>query len=123
MKISTLKLPAAACFFALAFGGLVFAGVDAQPWRTGQVVAAGMSGHGPDAGGGNSRARGWDLWWTYCVSEGKQSYSAVSRRSPSQMGIAVQGPVRFYVTRDYMYILNSQGKRQTLRLANSKGCR
>lgn len=123
MKIRTLKFFAAANFFTLMVSGIVFAGVDAQQWRTGQVLAADMSGYGPDPGGKSLRARSYDLWWTYCISEGKQSYTAVSRKSPPKMGIAVQGQVKFFVNRDHLYILNSQGKRQTLRLANSRGCR
>ena len=121
MKTGILSIAAAALCFAVVSG--VAANAATEQWLTGTLVAADLSGHGPDPAGRTALARSWDMWWNYCLAAGGRSYSAVGRISPAGMGLTIHGPVRFLVERDRIIIQGRTGKRHTLRRANMDGCR
>lgn len=86
-----------------------------QP-QIGRVLAAGISGYGSRPDTRSNRIRKGDTWWTYCVSAQDQVYSVVSREGPARTGLKVGNQVRFQVDRNQVYVLDTRGKRHSLRI-------
>jgi hypothetical protein len=97
----------------LSVAGLLPAKAPKQPWQSGQVTAAGLSGHGSSKGKG---ASGQDIWWNYCISAEELSYSVVSRESPQKTGMTLNGPVKFQENKNRISIQNPKGKPVEMRL-------
>ena len=86
---------------------------SARPWQTGRLVAVEINGQHSLSRSGRSRR---DIWWTYTLSTRDQTYFAVSRESPSRIGVAVNSPVRLSAEKDRIYLLDPQGKQHILRI-------
>jgi hypothetical protein len=97
----------------LSVTGLLPAKVPIRPWQSGQVTAAGLSGHGSSNGKG---ASGQDIWWNYCISAEELSYSVVSRESPQKTGMTLNSPVKFQENKNRISIQNPKGKPVEMRL-------
>jgi hypothetical protein len=91
-----------------------------RQWQTGRLDAAEISGHGSGSqtrAPSNSRSRSGtssqsrrDIWWTYRIISGDQTYSAVSRESPAKSGLAVNSLIRFSVEKGKIYISGKNGQ-------------
>ncbi len=100
--------------------------VAKRQWRDGLVLAADLSGHGPSPGSSDKRGRTADVWWTYCISTDKITYTAVLRASPSRAGLKVNSTVRLSATKDRIYVVNRRGEQYVLwirRLDEGNSCR
>ncbi len=65
---------------------------------------------------GETQYRRKDLWWEYSIRTGGQTYVGVLRSSPGRCGLQVNIPVKFFVSRDRLYLLNPKGNRFELRI-------
>lgn len=87
--------------------------MSAKAWQTGRLVAVEISGQHSVSKTGRSRR---DIWWTYTLRTKDRTYAAVSRESPTRIGVAVDDQVRFSVETDRIYLLDPRGKEHILRL-------
>ena len=109
MKIKYIKI-GAALLFMIAGAGLLCTYAANISWKSGHVVSASISGHGPADRSTSAGDRRKDLWWNYCISSKDQAYSVLSRENPSRSGLKVGGLVRFYEKRNQLFIHNAAGK-------------
>jgi hypothetical protein len=118
----------AAGIMLLFFNFALVAAQKEYNWNSGQLLAAQMSGHGSSSAGKsaakaiNKRA---DIWWTYCISDGVQTYSAVSRETPAQIGLERNTPVKFVANKSRLTVLDAEGERHDLiilRVNKGKDC-
>ncbi len=128
MKLSVVgSVALAILLLALIFNVPSWAAVSKRQWQDGCVLAADLSGHGSNPGTHSSKGgHRPDIWWTYCITTKKKSYTAVMRAGPSQAGLKVNSAVRFSVTKDRIYIRNSRGEEYIMRirrLDEGKSCR
>jgi hypothetical protein len=89
-------------------------------WIVGRLVSAEIAGHGPEA---NSKTKatsiGSDIWWAYCISAGDITYLAVTRESPSRIGIELGTPVSFAIDKKSIFIRDSSKFLHTLKILRS----
>ena len=127
MKTSTSRFLVLAPYLSLTLVAPVFSGANDVRWHPGRVISASLTGHGSKAvKGKNKNAGKQDIWWTYCISGGREAYTAVSRTSPAKGGMTVTSPVKFSVDKNRIYVLNSKGERYSLRRVSqdtAKDCR
>jgi hypothetical protein len=120
------SVPAAA-ILAISLAASLPAQVNLQHLQTGRVLAVGISGNGPNPQAkSQTQQRRGDLWWTYSIRAKDRTYVAVSRESPAQTGLTANSSVRFTVSKNQIYTLDSRGKRHVLRVLRqdkTKGCR
>ncbi len=125
MRMKPAKLTAVVLL--LFFGwGLTFAKAEAVSFRSGRVISAVLSGHGP-AGIEVKRKvlRQTDTWWTYCISSDELFYSVLSRENPERSGLTNNRLIRFSERKNQIYIVNPRGKSVALRILRkdkSKKC-
>jgi len=84
--------------------------------RSGRVLAATLSGHGPNPESKSKRSNRLDIWWNYCISSGDTFYSVLSRETPEKTGLKPGKNIRFTEDRKQMYIRSSRGKQFALRI-------
>ncbi len=127
MKTGVCRFLALAPILSLVLSTPLCAGTEDVQWLSGRVVSASLAGHGPKNVRSKDKNAGKpDIWWTYCISGGRATYTAVSRTSPIKCGMTVRSPVRFSVDRNRIYVLNGKGERLTLRRVSqdaAKDCR
>ena len=89
-------------------------------WTNGTVIDVDVYGQGAKSGvkdkKGQPTSSRKDLWWTYHIGSGEKTYLAVLRKSPAKSGLQISAPVRYYVSRGRLYLLNPKGKRFELRI-------
>ena len=124
-KISIMPMRMIILFLVFGFG-LTFAKDEAGSWRSGRVIAAVVSGHGP-AGAEVKRKvlRETDIWWTYCISSDELFYSVLSRENPERTGLTNNRLVRFSERKNQIYVVSPRGKSLALRILRkdkSKKC-
>ncbi len=104
----------------LVGGQLLFAASAVSPSKTGRVISATISGHGPTEVEGkkkvSSAAKKTDIWWTYCISAQGQSYFVLSRDNPEKTGLTKNRWISFSEGKNQIYIVNPRGKRVALRI-------
>jgi len=101
-------------------GGLLFAGAPNKSRRSGQVVSATASGHGPAKIAVQKKSQRMinktDIWWTYCISADGLFYSVISRESPEKTGMSRDKTVKFSERKNQIDIVNPRGKNVALRI-------
>ncbi len=88
----------------------------ATHWQTARVCSTELNGHGPNPSSTAKGSQRRDIWWTYCISSGEWTYTAVIRESPARSGMKIGNIVRMSVQKDRMQVLDNQGKRHVLRV-------
>jgi hypothetical protein len=116
MKIKYLKVISSTLLLMTMSAGLIFTHAAAISWKTGRVISASISGHGPAANSRDSFGGRKDLWWNYCVSTGDQSYSVLSRENPALSGLKVDSSVKFFEKRNQIFFKNPSGKQIGLKI-------
>jgi hypothetical protein len=119
MRKKLARLCAIAAFL-LAGAGMLSAAAGTGSLRTGRVISATVSGHGPAEVANKKKAsrttNRTDIWWNYCVSTEGQSYSVLSRESPAKTGLTKNSLIRFSERKNRIYVVNPRGKRISLRI-------
>jgi len=87
--------------------------LSARAWQTGRLVTVEISGQNSVSKSGRSHR---DIWWTYTLRLKDRIYSAVSRESPTRIGVAVDDQVKFSVESNRIYLVDSRGKEHVLRV-------
>ncbi len=92
-------------------------------WSPGTVVDVGVYAKGAASTKSTSRRKKGetqyhrkDLWWEYSIRTGGQTYVGVLRSSPGRCGLQVNAQVKFFVSRERLYLLNPKGNRFELRI-------
>lgn len=116
MRMRLAKFIAIVLFLVMGWE-LTFAEDEAISWRSGRVISAVVSGHGP--GGAEVKRkvfRQTDIWWTYCISSDKLFYSVLSRENPVRTGLSNNRLIRFSERKNQIYIVSPGGKSVVLRI-------
>ena len=119
MGNAVFKAAARLPILLLLLSGPLPEGMSRQ-WRSGRLDAAEISGHGAGSqtrASSTSRSRSRtssqsrrDIWWTYRIVAGDQTYSAVSRESPAKSGLMVNSVIRFSAEKGKLYVSGKDGQ-------------
>ena len=93
-------------------------------WLSGTVVDVSVYARGATSGKnssaqsrrGETQYRRKDLWWEYSIRSSGQTYVGVLRSSPVKCGLKINTPIKYFVSRDRLYLINPGGKRFELRI-------
>jgi hypothetical protein len=107
-------------FFLMTSYSLFASETNTPVWKTGRVVQAVISGHGPSEKGKYARSRRNDIFWIYMISADHQSFSVISRVSPQKTGMKANTSIKFSVEKNQIRILNSEGKSFIMRILRQK---
>ncbi len=85
-------------------------------WKSGRVISTGLNGYGYRKSSNAGSTRREVVWWTYCISTEAQTYSVLSRISPTRTGLKENSDVRFIEVQNQIYVVNPAGKKIALRI-------
>jgi hypothetical protein len=96
--------------------GMLFPGSGKNTWIPGQVISTGLHGHGKSGNENYRSIRSKDIWWSYCISSGEMTYSALSRENPVRAGLKENSLIKLMERQNQIYVLNSAGQRIALKI-------
>ncbi len=102
--------------FLLAGAGLLSATDTANSWQSGRVISSGLSGHGPSKEPTGKRIPKVDIWWNYCISAERHSYSVLSREKPAKIGLTNNRLIKFSERKNQILIISPAGRQISLRI-------
>ena len=97
-----------------------FAWAKDYKWIVGRLVSAEIAGHGPGVDNKTKTAGiNSDIWWTYRITAGDMTHLAVTRESPSRIGIEFGVPIRFAFDKKSIFIRDSSKFLHSLKILRS----
>jgi len=99
-----------------AVAGMIFAGAGKTTWISGHVISTGLHGYGKSSKENSRSIRSKDIWWSYCISSGEITYSALSRENPIRAGLKENSFIKFMERQNQIHVLNPAGKRTALKI-------
>lgn len=113
-------LNAAAGFILMCALPLASSWAKDYKWIVGRFVSADITGYGPKADNKSQPASMVsDIWWTYRISAGGMTHLAVTRESPSRIGIAQGAKVSFAIDKKSIFIRDSSKMLHSLKIIRS----
>jgi hypothetical protein len=113
--MNCLKSARVPCFIFL-FSGLLHAGAQSSPWKSGRVSSISINAQGPNDQAREKGTPSNDIWWNYGIASKDADYSVLSRESPARVGMKKDGNVRFQEGRNQIFVLDAAGKRVALKI-------
>ena len=120
-KLWNISLKAVGVFMLLCAIAMPSTSAKDYKWILGRLVSAEIAGHGPqtDTKKTETASIGSDIWWAYRISAGNLSHLAVTRESPSRIGIELGSPVRFAISNKSILIRDSSKVLHNLKIVRT----